>query len=90
LRDQPASALPAAAGAAIPRTRADVLRTLHRAREWLETHEPSSPVAVLLKQAERMIGKRFSQVADCIPLDLLHKWDAEDGQDATAPSGGAA
>ena len=64
-------------------TRADVLLTIRAARDWFESHEPSSPVAVLLKQAERMVGKRFSQVADSIPLDLLQKWEA-------APDEGAA
>lgn len=59
-------------------TRDDVLSDIRRAREWFELHEPSSPVAVLLKQAERMVGKRFSQVADSIPLDLLQKWETED------------
>jgi type VI secretion system protein ImpA len=57
-------------------TRDDVLQSIHTAREWFESHEPSSPVAVLLTQAERMVGKRFSQVADAIPLDLLQKWDS--------------
>jgi type VI secretion system protein ImpA len=57
-------------------TRDDVLQSICTAREWFESHEPSSPVAVLLKQAERMVGKRFSQVADAIPLDLLQKWDS--------------
>ena len=57
-------------------TRADVLLSIRAARDWFEINEPSSPVAVLLKQAERMVGKRFSQVADSIPLDLLQKWEA--------------
>jgi len=59
-------------------TRNDILRDIRSARRWFETHEPSSPVAVLLKQAERMTGLRFSQVADAIPLDLLRKWDADE------------
>lgn len=62
------------AGAA---TRDDVQHGIRAAREWFEDHEPSSPVAVLLRQAERMVGKRFAQVADAIPLDLLKKWDTE-------------
>jgi type VI secretion system protein ImpA len=57
------------------RSRDDVLASIRRSREWFEHHEPSSPVAVLLKQAERMVGKRFSQVADSIPLDLLQRWE---------------
>ncbi|MEJ8810710.1 type VI secretion system ImpA family N-terminal domain-containing protein [Variovorax ureilyticus] len=70
---------PVAGGSA----REDVLATIRAAREWFETHEPSSPVAVLLKQAERMVGKRFSQVADSIPLDLLRKWELEEGEGAS-------
>ncbi|MDM0074410.1 type VI secretion system ImpA family N-terminal domain-containing protein [Variovorax sp. J2P1-59] len=58
-------------------TRGDVLNSIRVARDWFEVHEPSSPVAVLLKQAERMVGKRFSQVAHSIPLDLLQKWESE-------------
>lgn len=58
------------------RTRDHVLQDIRAAREWFEAQEPSSPVAVLLKQAERMVGQRFSQLADAIPLDLLKKWDA--------------
>ena len=30
-----------------------------------------------LKQAERMVGKRFSQVAHSIPLDLMRQWESE-------------
>jgi type VI secretion system protein ImpA len=50
---------------------------IRAARDWFEAHEPSSPVAILLGQAERMVGRRFSEVADAIPLDLLRKWDAQ-------------
>lgn len=56
--------------------RHDAAARIRAAREWFEMHEPSSPVAVLLKQAERMVGQRFVQVADAIPLDLLRQWDA--------------
>jgi type VI secretion system protein ImpA len=47
------------------------------AKEWLDHNEPSSPVAILLKQAERLLGKRFAEVAQAIPADLLAKWDQE-------------
>ncbi|MGJ7615121.1 MULTISPECIES: ImpA family type VI secretion system protein [unclassified Variovorax] len=57
-------------------SRDDVRDSIRDAREWFEIHEPSSPVAVLLGQAERMVGRRFSEVADAIPLDLVRKWDA--------------
>lgn len=58
------------------RSRDGVRDDIRAAREWFETHEPSSPVAILLRQAERMVGRRFSEVADAIPLDLVRKWDA--------------
>jgi len=70
----PAVSSPAAADIS---WRESVRGSIRSAREWLELHEPSSPVAVLLKQAERMIGERFCDVADMVPLDLLRKWDAE-------------
>lgn len=55
--------------------RADVRNSIRAAREWFEAHEPSSPVAILLGQAERMVGLRFSEVADVIPTELVRKWD---------------
>lgn len=57
--------------------RHEALRNIQEARDWFELNEPSSPVAVLLKQAERMVGQRFAVLADAIPLDLLRKWDAD-------------
>lgn len=91
---EPAAATTAAVGLATRSqhlsegtTRQDVLYSIRAAREWLEVHEPSSPVAVLLKQAERMVGKRFSQVADSIPLELLKKWESED--DTQSPGVGS-
>jgi type VI secretion system protein ImpA len=57
--------------------REGVRANIRAAREWIEVHEPSSPVAVLLRQAERMVGGRFCELADAIPLDLLRKWDLE-------------
>lgn len=54
--------------------RENALRTIRGVREWFEQYEPSSPVPVLLRQAERMIGKKFSEVAQEIPSDLLERW----------------
>lgn len=59
-------------------TRDAVVTEIRAARSWFEQHEPSSPVAVLLKQAERLAGRRFSEVVDAIPLELLRRWDGED------------
>lgn len=33
---------------------------------------------VLLRQSERMVGKRFSEIANAIPAELLAQWDAID------------
>lgn len=46
-------------------------------RLWFEEHEPSSPVSLLLRQAEQLIGKRFAEVVDVLPQDLLQKWENE-------------
>jgi type VI secretion system protein ImpA len=54
--------------------RESALHTLRGVREWFEQYEPSSPVSVLLRQAERMIGRKFCEVAQEIPFDLLERW----------------
>lgn len=51
------------------------LNTIQVVRNWFENNEPSSPVIVLLHQAERMVGKRFSELTHMIPVDLLVQWD---------------
>jgi len=61
-------------------SREQMLDHIRAAREWIEVHEPSSPVSVLLKEAERMVGRRFSELVDSIPIDLLKKWDASDDE----------
>jgi len=53
------------------------LQAIRDAREWFELAEPSSPVAVLLRQAEKMVGKRFAEVAQSIPPDLLERWEQD-------------
>jgi type VI secretion system protein ImpA len=51
---------------------------LRQVRHWIEHNEPSSPVSILIKQADRMWGKRFSEVAGMIPPDLMQAWDRDD------------
>lgn len=53
------------------------LTSIQAARIWFETHEPSSPVALLLKQAERLTGKRFDEVFQAIPAELVERWMRE-------------
>jgi type VI secretion system protein ImpA len=55
-----------------------VRATIHSARLWFEHHEPSSPVSLLLKQAERLTGKRFDEVFRVIPADLVEQWAEDD------------
>ncbi|KVM64671.1 ImpA [Burkholderia ubonensis] len=61
-----------------PADRWSALETIRETRLWFEQNEPSSPVIVLLRQSERMVGKRFSELANVIPAELLAQWDAVD------------
>jgi type VI secretion system protein ImpA len=79
--DAPASGHGPSHGAApltAAQQREHIRQLLGQVRHWIELHEPSSPVAVLLKQADRMWGKRFSEIAHVIPPDLLQSWDRDD------------
>ncbi|MDF0606057.1 type VI secretion system ImpA family N-terminal domain-containing protein [Neisseriaceae bacterium TC5R-5] len=51
------------------------LGKIQQIRTWFEDNEPSSPVIILLRQAERMVGKRYSELIDMVPLEVLAKWD---------------
>ncbi|MGF6733997.1 type VI secretion system protein ImpA [Paraburkholderia youngii] len=62
-----------------PTDRWSALAAIQETRMWFEQNEPSSPVIILLRQSERMVGKRFSELAHIIPADLLAKWDEFDG-----------
>ncbi|CAN7759386.1 type VI secretion system ImpA family N-terminal domain-containing protein [Caballeronia sp. LjRoot34] len=53
------------------------LEKMRQARLWFDTHEPSSPIPVLLKQAERLVGARYADILQAIPPDLLAQWDTE-------------
>ncbi len=56
--------------------RAAVQASIAQARAWFECYEPSSPVAVLLRQAERLVGKRYAEVVQAIPGELLARWES--------------
>ena len=64
--------------------RKQALDSVKQARLWFEQYEPSSPVIVLLKQAEKMVGKRFSDLVQVIPLDLLMTWDGVESENHEA------
>ncbi|WP_144159875.1 type VI secretion system protein TssA [Paraburkholderia sp. BCC1885] len=53
------------------------LQRIREARHWFETHEPSSPIPLLLKRAEQFVGKRYAEIVRAVPLELLAQWDAE-------------
>jgi type VI secretion system protein ImpA len=57
-------------------TRRSALALIVESREWFELHEPSSPVSVLLRQAERLVGKRYADLVTAIPADLLAQWES--------------
>nr|WP_315595979.1 type VI secretion system ImpA family N-terminal domain-containing protein [uncultured Cupriavidus sp.] len=54
---------------------------IHGVRQWLETHEPSSPVALLLRQAEYLLGKPFSEVFQAIPAELVERWSRAEAEE---------
>jgi type VI secretion system protein ImpA len=62
------------AAAELPHDRAAALASIRAARHWFEAYEPSSPVALLLRQAERLTGKRFDEVFQALPADLVERW----------------
>ena len=65
-----------AAGQREPGDRQAAQASIALARAWFERHEPSSPVCVLLRQAERLVGKRYAEVVQAIPAELLARWEA--------------
>lgn len=53
------------------------LEKMRQARLWFEAHEPSSPIPVLLKRAEQLVGASYVDVVRAIPPDLLVQWNSE-------------
>jgi type VI secretion system protein ImpA len=59
-------AAPAAAGAVT--SRADVIRVLDKVCEYYQVHEPSSPIPLLLRRAQRLVEKSFMEILeDMVP-----------------------
>jgi type VI secretion system protein ImpA len=61
-----------------PTDRHSALEMIRQARLWFETHEPSSPIPVLLKRSEQFVGRRYAELAHAIPAELLAQWDASE------------
>jgi uncharacterized protein involved in type VI secretion and phage assembly len=49
---------------------------------WIEHHEPSSPVSIVLRQAQNLWGKRYAEIIAAVPLELLAQWDAQLSSDS--------
>lgn len=43
-------------------SREDVLKSLDRACEWLEKNEPTNPAPLLIRRAQRLMGKNFLEI----------------------------
>jgi type VI secretion system protein ImpA len=57
--------------------RKEAILAIKKATLWFIENEPSSPVIILLNQAEKMIGKKFSEVFQSIPEELVYQWSKE-------------
>lgn len=64
--------------------RAHARQVLRAVRTWVQHQEPSNPVAVVLLQAERMIGMRYGELARALPLELFTQW--EQWENSAAPT----
>lgn len=72
-----ADAIPAATGSVArlqaaapgtPASREDIRRMLQQACAWIEQNEPASPAPLLIRRAERLIGKSFLDIMrDLVP-----------------------
>lgn len=52
-------------------TRSDVARLLDQACEWLEQHEPAHPAPLLIRRAQRLLGKSFIEIVrDLAPAGI--------------------
>jgi type VI secretion system protein ImpA len=61
------SALPGTLGPI--RSREDIGRTIDRLCEWIEHHEPSNPVPLLLRRAQRLMNMNFLEIVRDIAPD---------------------
>ncbi|MBP7564784.1 MAG: type VI secretion system ImpA family N-terminal domain-containing protein [Burkholderiaceae bacterium] len=57
--------------------REQALAAIVSVRRWFEQHEPSSPVGLMLLQAERLVGRPYADVADALPPELIARWSGQ-------------
>ena len=60
-----------------PGGRGGALESIRTARLWFEQHEPSSPIPLLLRRAESLVGKGYAEIVGAIPVELIEKWSVE-------------
>jgi type VI secretion system protein ImpA len=86
----PAAAAAAAGGAAesaaapgvvgdVIRNRQDATRALDAVADFFRTHEPSSPIPLLLERAKRLVAKNFLEVLEELAPDALGSAKAASG-----------
>ncbi|HEY5813998.1 MAG TPA: type VI secretion system protein TssA [Terrimicrobiaceae bacterium] len=67
-------------------SRPDVLRTLDMICKYYEHAEPSSPVPLLLRRAQRLVGKDFVQIVNDLTPDSLGPLRVITGENASEAS----
>lgn len=72
---------PAAGGPGVLRTREDVQRALDRVCEWIERHEPTNPAPLLIRRAQRLMGKNFLDIIRDLAPDGLSEVERIAGVD---------
>jgi type VI secretion system protein ImpA len=63
---EPAVAAPAGGGV---NTRNDVIHAIDKICDYYSSHEPSSPIPLLLRRAQRLVAKSFSEILEDIAPD---------------------
>ena len=72
------------------RSRNDALAAIERACQYFERHEPSSPVPLLLRRAQRLAPKTFLEIIADVCPGAIDQVTAVSGAAGGKPSGGEA
>ncbi len=62
---------PSAAASSVIKDRNDVIRAIDRICEYYTTNEPSSPVPLLLRRAQRLVAKSFYEILEDMVPDSM-------------------
>jgi len=63
----------------------DVLTALNRITEYYERHEPSSPVPLLIRRAQKLVSKSFLEIVQDLSPEVLDQMQRLGGIDSTMP-----